>query len=106
RASAVRALIGLLEEGDLVERDAAVHALRSIGPPARSAADALWKTLRSSLLPACLSAPHALVAILREEAVPDLVEALNGAGPRAEIIRALGTLGPRARAALPCLEAM
>ncbi len=83
----------------------AVNELAALGPRARAASPALFQGLKDELL--CGAAANALVKVEApsEQVVPALLDCMTdpaGHG-RADVVEALGDLGPRAKAAVPKL---
>ena len=111
-SESVPALVSMLSDDNLDVRRGATFGLGRIGPPARSALPAIRRNFdtEKELRPISI---WAMVRIAPEDdkiaatAVPLLVEALKReeAFVRFEAARTLGLIGPRARAAIPALEA-
>lgn len=90
----------------------AVQALAEIGPPAKKATPALivllrtnreWKAIEAGITE---HTAHALGKIRAKEAVPALIEVLEGPEYSAyeDAVNALGMIGPDAKAAVPALR--
>jgi HEAT repeat protein len=103
---AVPALIGLLKEGDVKVRWAAVSALSGIGPGAKAAVPALVEALRVPDREARERVAEALAGV-GPEAVETLTRALRDRDPkvRGGAALALEGLGERAAPAVPALIA-
>ena len=103
----VKVLIGAMKQGyDTPVRQAAATALGQIGPGALEAIPALtWASRKDGTL--FTESRNALVQIVeqaKDAAVPKLIEALDGeyeVSDRASAAKALGWLGPDAKAAAP-----
>jgi RNA polymerase sigma factor (sigma-70 family) len=124
--SAVPAVAALLKKGTKADRVIAAEVLGRIGPAAAGAVPALVELLKDRSKMECFVAATALGRIGpgAREAVPPLIDLLNDTAPRrfpfdmallplfagpqeyilaGDAARALGEIGPAARAALPAL---
>lgn len=105
KATAVDALVDLLDQGDAEERVRAARALGQLGPAAAPAVETLVTALQDVSPEVQVAAADALGAI-GKKAVPHLlaVLAVDDVDCITLAARALAIMGPAAREALPALE--
>jgi HEAT repeat protein len=104
---AVRALAGLLAHEDDVTRYLAALVLSGQGPTAEPALPALVKALSDPVIARFANGfDYVVWALVRigPKAVPALLDALKDDKIRDPAVRALGRLGPDAKAAIPALR--
>jgi outer membrane protein assembly factor BamB len=105
-AKTVEALTLALDSEELSVVVAAADALAAIGPEAAPAAKKLAGLLRDDVPPWIRTACSAAAVAIGEDAVPALAETVR-TGPGSAPVRAaiaLGSMGPRAKGAIPALE--